>query len=500
MPIEPIGWMLDTLQMLQAEKFAFESEEGINEVLSILDYVKESCDRLLKEFKIDRPDYEERESVPAITEKLEMLRSGVEYLNKSMINTIEERREKSEERRGKIGIISKEIEGRIDEAKEKSIDFMKEFGDFLDNAISSVSNETNVFANDIVDLTGEAEKNTKKFVNKTADDLNKTTKDILDGSGNLKEGVAKSEFAKEIGDKLVNKGEDFRKNAVQVITDMSNEIRTKTENLNTSVHNVTERIKEENKIFTTERIPKGIEDFSSNIKNREINSFKESATEVVNYYDNVLNNYDKFRIEFYEEYIKIAEKRFDEIIGFTEKMRNLTPDLQNWFDKESEKLDTEKEGGEEGKSTKESIEGLTKAADDLELAHAGLMETVESSKRVNETINEIAQENKIFSIDESLDRLQKKVDSIIGGEGTTPETEEKMSVKTSDTVEKVADAVTYEDLGIEVRDSKRAMQSDINEVKAKLDKLTKVIEKRAMTFDEIYKKTGERLERELKWG
>ena len=56
--------------------------------------------------------------------------------------------------------------------------------------------------------------------------------------------------------------------------------------------------------------------------------------------------------------------------------------------------------------------------------------------------------------------------------------------------------VTNDDLGIEIRDSKRSLKFDINEVKAKLDRLIKLIEEKAMTFDDIYNKLCLRMIRE----
>ncbi|MBN1574352.1 MAG: hypothetical protein JW984_14225 [Deltaproteobacteria bacterium] len=335
MPIEPIGWMLDSLQMLQAEKFAFESEKGINEVLSILDYVKESCDKLLDKLSIKKPDYEKREYVSAITEELEMLKTGAQYIDKLMIDLLEKRREKREERRDKIKSYIKEID----------------------------------FSN-----------------------------------------------------------EDIETKTIQIL----------------------------------EKVTDSVIDFVDNV--------------------------DKGEITFWEDDTTKTENQFNAIIGFAEKIRNLTPNLQNWFDKESEKLDSEREGREENKSTKENVEGLTKAADDLELAHASLMETIESLRRVNETIKTVSQENKFFNIDESLNRLQKRIDEMTGGEGASSETEEKMSSKTSDSPEKAGQGVSHDDLGIEIRDSKRSIISEIDSVKSALEALIKEIEKKAMTFDQIYKK------------
>ncbi|MBN1574445.1 MAG: hypothetical protein JW984_14705 [Deltaproteobacteria bacterium] len=57
-------------------------------------------------------------------------------------------------------------------------------------------------------------------------------------------------------------------------------------------------------------------------------------------------------------------------------------------------------------------------------------------------------------------------------------------------------AVTNEDLGIEIRDSKRSVKSDIAEIKSLLNKLIDVIEKKAMTFDDIYNKLCLRMIRE----
>lgn len=68
--------------------------------------------------------------------------------------------------------------------------------------------------------------------------------------------------------------------------------------------------------------------------------------------------------------------------------------------------------------------------------------------------------------------------------------------KTVETEQEAGQTVSHEDIGIEVRDTKRAVQGDIAEVKSLLTKLIDVIEKRAMTFDDIYKKFGYRLARD----
>jgi hypothetical protein len=59
--------------------------------------------------------------------------------------------------------------------------------------------------------------------------------------------------------------------------------------------------------------------------------------------------------------------------------------------------------------------------------------------------------------------------------------------------------VSHDDLGIEIRDSKRSIMSELTEMKNLLKKLIEVIEKRAMTFDQIYNKFGARLLREHRW-
>ncbi len=82
--------------------------------------------------------------------------------------------------------------------------------------------------------------------------------------------------------------------------------------------------------------------------------------------------------------------------------------------------------------------------------------------------------------------LQAVVQPVGEGEGgaTTGEKLDIIEAKLTGNEAKLAEQTN--DLGIEVRDSKRSLQFDINEVKAKLDRLIKEIEKKAMTFDQIY--------------
>ncbi len=68
--------------------------------------------------------------------------------------------------------------------------------------------------------------------------------------------------------------------------------------------------------------------------------------------------------------------------------------------------------------------------------------------------------------------------------------------KTVDSPGKNEEAVSHEDLGIEIRDSKRSVKSDIAEIKSLLNKLINFIEKRAMTFDQIYDNLCIRIVRE----
>jgi hypothetical protein len=60
--------------------------------------------------------------------------------------------------------------------------------------------------------------------------------------------------------------------------------------------------------------------------------------------------------------------------------------------------------------------------------------------------------------------------------------------ETGDVAEKTGETVTNDDLGVEIRDSKRSILSEIDSVKSSLDALVKEIEKKAMTFKDIYKK------------
>jgi superfamily I DNA and RNA helicase len=60
--------------------------------------------------------------------------------------------------------------------------------------------------------------------------------------------------------------------------------------------------------------------------------------------------------------------------------------------------------------------------------------------------------------------------------------------KAADPAEVDKKGVSHDDLGIEIRDSKRSIISEIDSVRSAIEALIKEIEKKAMTFDQIYKK------------
>jgi hypothetical protein len=69
-------------------------------------------------------------------------------------------------------------------------------------------------------------------------------------------------------------------------------------------------------------------------------------------------------------------------------------------------------------------------------------------------------------------------------------------------MEKTPEGVTNEELGIEVRDSKRSLKNEIDDLKSKIDFLIKLIGKKAMTFDDIYNMLARRMahDHEMKTG
>ena len=68
--------------------------------------------------------------------------------------------------------------------------------------------------------------------------------------------------------------------------------------------------------------------------------------------------------------------------------------------------------------------------------------------------------------------------------------------KAIESIEKTAEGVTNEDLGIEVRDSKRSLKGEMTDIKTQLDFLIKLIEKKAMTFEDIYQMLARRMARD----
>lgn len=124
----------------------------------------------------------------------------------------------------------------------------------------------------------------------------------------------------------------------------------------------------------------------------------------------------------------------------------------------------------------------------------------DSINKMDETLLRIESTLGLNDIALALEEIRLGLQSVFqtGGEenaGVTPgEKFDIIEAKLTDNEIKLAEKTN--DLGVEVRDSKRSVQSDIADVKAKLDVLIKVIEEKAMTFDEIYKKFGYRLARD----
>ncbi|MBN1573410.1 MAG: hypothetical protein JW984_09475 [Deltaproteobacteria bacterium] len=92
----------------------------------------------------------------------------------------------------------------------------------------------------------------------------------------------------------------------------------------------------------------------------------------------------------------------------------------------------------------------------------------------------------------ALEELRAELQNIVGpkeeGEevATTGEKLNAIEAKPADNEVKLEERI--KDLGVEVRDSKRSIISEIDSVKSALEALIKEIEKKAMTFDQIYKK------------
>ena len=110
----------------------------------------------------------------------------------------------------------------------------------------------------------------------------------------------------------------------------------------------------------------------------------------------------------------------------------------------------------------------------------------------------------------AVEVLQKNVDPAAGNENILPislSEEDKIFISTQiaeklneeeaiEPIEQPAEGVTNEELGIEVRDSLRAIKEDIAENKNILIKIIRAVREKAMTFDQIYFGVFDRLARE----
>ncbi len=116
----------------------------------------------------------------------------------------------------------------------------------------------------------------------------------------------------------------------------------------------------------------------------------------------------------------------------------------------------------------------------------------------------------------AVEILQKNVDPAAGNENILPislSEEDKIFISTQIAeklneeeeivpAENAVEGVTNEELGIEVRDSKRSLKGEISDLKSKIDFLIKLIGKKAMTFDDIYNMLARRMahDHEMKTG
>jgi len=110
----------------------------------------------------------------------------------------------------------------------------------------------------------------------------------------------------------------------------------------------------------------------------------------------------------------------------------------------------------------------------------------------------------------AVEVLQKNVDPAAGEGNILPislSEEDKIFISTQiaeklneeetiEPVEQPAEGVTNEELGVEVRDSKRSLKGEIGDIKAQLAVLLKLIEKKAMTFEDIYQMLARRMARD----
>jgi tetratricopeptide (TPR) repeat protein len=116
----------------------------------------------------------------------------------------------------------------------------------------------------------------------------------------------------------------------------------------------------------------------------------------------------------------------------------------------------------------------------------------------------------------AVEVLQKNVDPAAGNENILPislSEEDKIFISTQIAeklneeeeivpAENAVEGVTNEELGVEVRDSKRSLKGEISDLKSKIDFLIKLIGKKAMTFDDIYNMLARRMahDHEMKTG
>lgn len=108
----------------------------------------------------------------------------------------------------------------------------------------------------------------------------------------------------------------------------------------------------------------------------------------------------------------------------------------------------------------------------------------------------------LSEITTALENLRADIQNIIQPEreveegATTGDKLDAIEAKLADNEARLEEKTN--DIGIEVRDSKRSVLGEIAAVRARLEDLIEDIRKKAMTFDQIYNKFGERLQREVR--
>ncbi len=111
-----------------------------------------------------------------------------------------------------------------------------------------------------------------------------------------------------------------------------------------------------------------------------------------------------------------------------------------------------------------------------------MTEIKEALKRIEGTLG-------LGDIAAALKEIRAGLQAIVqpeGEEGATGEKLNAIEARPADNEAKLEEKI--DDLGVDVRDSKRSILGDIDSVKSALEALIKEIEKKAMTFDQIYKK------------